>query len=59
MDEMRSQMEKVMKVVEIRTAAEAMPVKELSMKLVPLTEKDDIEAYLVRTDNGGPQSQGG
>ena len=44
MDEMRSQMEELMKVVE---AKESKPAKELSMKLVPLTERDDIEAYLV------------
>jgi hypothetical protein len=47
MDEMRGQMEKLMKVVETIAKAEAKPVKELSVKLVALTEKDDIEAYLV------------
>ena len=46
MEEMRTQMEKLMKLVEDKTAR-AKPASELSVKLVPLTEKDDIEAYLV------------
>lgn len=47
MDGMQAQMEKLMKVVETTVKAEAKPfVKELSMKLVPLLMKDDIEAYL-------------
>ena len=48
MDDMRAQMDKLMKVVETTAKTEAKPaVKELSVKLVPLSEKDDIEAYLV------------
>ena len=49
MDEMRSQMEKLMKVVADSKATPVPTVKgELSgVKLVPLSEKDDIEAYLV------------
>ena len=47
MDPMQAQMEKLMKVVESTVTAEAKPAKELSVKLVPLTEKDDIGAYLV------------
>ena len=41
-------MDKSMKVVETTAKTEAKPaVKELSVKLVPSSEKDDIEAYLV------------
>ena len=49
MDEMRSQMERLMKVVEdSKATSTAKSVGELSsVKLVPLSEKDDIEAYLV------------
>ena len=51
MDDMRSQMEKLMKVVadSISTRVTTCKIKsELSgVKLVPLSEKDEIEAYLV------------
>ena len=41
-------MDKLMKVVETTAKTESNPaVKELSVKLVPLSEKDDIKAYLV------------
>ena len=47
MDKMRSQMERLMKVVEdLRATSAAKSVGKLSsVKLVPLLEKDDIEAY--------------
>lgn len=50
MDQMRTQMERLMKVVEDSKAASA--VKSISgelsgVKLVPLSEKDDVEAYVV------------
>lgn len=48
MDDMRAQMDRLMKVVETTAKTEARPAaKELSVKLVPLSEKDDIETYLV------------
>ena len=49
MDEMRSQMKRLMKVVEdSKVTSAAKSVGELSWdELVPLSEKDDIEAYLV------------
>lgn len=49
MDAMWSQMERLMKVVEDTKATPVTTIKsELSgVKLVPLSEKDDIEAYLV------------
>ena len=44
MDSMKTHMETLMKLVEAKAAK---PASELSVKLVPLNEKDDIEAYLV------------
>ena len=47
MDAMQVHMESLMKLVETLMRKEASKPKELSVKLVPLTENDDIESYLV------------
>ena len=48
MEELRAHLESLMKVVADSRKPEVVSQKrELSVKLVPLTEKDDIEAYLV------------
>ena len=48
MEMMTAQMERLMKMVEDqKTGSIAKPGAELSVTLVPLTEKDDIESYLV------------
>lgn len=48
MDMMTAHMERLMKMVEDQRAGSAAKSgAELSVKLVPLTEKDDIESYLV------------
>ena len=47
MNSMQTRMESLMKLVETSSKKEVSPPKELSVKLVPLTEKDDIESYLV------------
>ena len=47
MDAMQVHMESLMKLVETSMRKEASKPKELSVKLVPLTENDDIESYLV------------
>ena len=45
---MKEQMERLMKVVEGSTGgAQSTAGTKLNVKLVPLMEKDDIEAYLV------------
>ena len=47
MEEMRVQMDRLMKIVEEQKSASAsMGTTELSVKLVALTELDDIESYL-------------
>ena len=47
MEAMQTQMERLLKVVEVSKPTAAKAAGELSVKLVPLSEKDDIEAYLV------------
>ena len=47
MDAMQAQMERQMKVVEDSKPTAVKAAGELSVKFVPLSEKDDIEAYLV------------
>ncbi|XP_011404865.1 PREDICTED: uncharacterized protein LOC105313269 [Amphimedon queenslandica] len=46
MDAMQTHMESLIKLVEASTKKEASPPRELSVKLMPLSEKDDIESYL-------------
>ena len=46
-EEMRAQMEKLMRIVEERSASSSKGATELSVKLVALMERDDIESYLV------------
>ena len=46
-EEMGAQMEKLMRIVEERSASSSKGATELSVKLVALMERDDIESYLV------------
>ena len=46
-EEMGAQMEKLMRIVEERSSSSSKGATELSVKLVALMERDDIESYLV------------